>query len=101
MAYDIIWMPMARISYIQTLEYIREHWSYAELEAFQSATEDAITRISKFPEIYEYSPQSNTRRCVLSKQVSLYYQVNKSRQIVELLVFWDNRQDPQKLIVRE
>gem|GEM_PF-6586297 len=51
--------------------------------------------------IYEYSEQSDTHRCVLFSQISLFYQVQKQTKEVELLLFWDNRQDPENLRLGE
>jgi hypothetical protein len=37
----------------------------------------------------------NIHRCVVVKQVSLFYRIKSSH--IELLLFWDNRQNPSKL----
>jgi len=39
--------------------------------------------------------ESDTYKCVVLKQVSLFYRVKTNS--IELLVFWDNRQEPSKL----
>ena len=97
MAYTIIWSPKARLTYYQILEYLDEHWTFREIENFIDRTEEALSHISQNPLLYQYSDESNTYRCVLVKQVSLFYRL-KSDQ-VELLRFWDNRQDPAGLIL--
>lgn len=95
MSYSITWSPAARISYLTILEYVKEEWTYKEVEAFANHTEGVLELIRQNPSLYQYSKKSDTHRCVLTKQVSLFYRIRN--QEIELLVFWDNRQDPDKL----
>jgi len=96
MTCSVIWSPTARLSYYQILEYLDENWTIKELEAFINRTEEAIKHISQNPLLYPYSTESDTHRCVIVKQVSLFYRKNQTH--VELLVFWDSRQDPSNLL---
>lgn len=101
MSYDIIWMPRARISYTNILEYLEKNWSRTEVVSFRNHVGEVLEIIGKFPKIHEYSEENDTHRCVLTDQVSLYYQVKETQEIVELLVFWDNRQNPESLNLRD
>ena len=92
---SVIWSPTARITYFNILEYLEVNWTRKEVRAFTSRTEEVLDLIQQNPMLFPYSKESNIHRCVLAKQVSLYYQVKPGE--VELLVFWDNRQDPAKL----
>ena len=48
------------------------------------------------PEIFPKSEISKKyRKCVLSKQTTIYYKFNAKR--VEIIAFSDNRQDPNKI----
>jgi hypothetical protein len=58
-------------------------------------TDEVIRHISNNPLLYPYSKESNTHKCVVVKQVSLFYRVRP--HAIELLTFWDNRPDPAKL----
>ncbi|MBS1530265.1 MAG: type II toxin-antitoxin system RelE/ParE family toxin [Bacteroidetes bacterium] len=97
MSYPIIWSPRARISYYKILDYLDEQWTLREIENFIDRTEQALSHISRNPLLYQYSKANESYRCVLVKQVSLFYRI-KSTQ-VELLVFWDNRQNPARLLL--
>lgn len=97
MPLDIIWTPTARISYFEILQYLDDNFTQAELKEFEKLVREVLKLIGEFPKIYEYSEESDTHRCVLSPEVSLYYQVEENSQEIELLVFWDNRQDPDNL----
>jgi plasmid stabilization system protein ParE len=95
--YPIVWSPTARLTYYKILEYLVENWTFNELEVFIDRTEEVISHICENPFLYPYSALSDTHKCVLVKQVSLFYRVKSTT--IELLVFWDNRQDPTKLLL--
>ena len=96
MSYQIIWSPTARVTYFQILDYISFHWSSQEVVNFIERTDEVLVYIKKNPQQYSSSKMRNEiHRFVVTKQVSLYYQVNEKS--VELFIFWNNRQDPSKL----
>jgi plasmid stabilization system protein ParE len=95
MSKPAVWSPIAKITYFQILEYLDENWTKKELRAFVLRTQEAIAHICANPLLYPYSEESNTHRCVIVKQVSLFYRNQPSS--IELLLFWDNRQDLLKL----
>lgn len=97
MPYHITWSPRARISYLNILEYLSNEWTSKEVETFFERTESVLNSIRQHPALFEYSPKSNTHRCVLTEQITLFYRVKSPEQTIELLVFWDTRQDPDKL----
>lgn len=97
MTVSVTWSPTAKRTYYQILEYLDKNWTQKELTAFITRTEEAIGSICTNPLLYPYSKESDTHKCVLVKQVSLFYRKQKSD--IELLVFWDNRQDPSKLVL--
>jgi hypothetical protein len=76
-SYTVIWCPKARITYYQIMEYLLEQWTFKELDTFISRTEEAITHICNNPLLYPYSKESDTHKCVLVKQISLFYRVKK------------------------
>lgn len=96
-SYSITWSPTAKLTYYQILEYLEERWTIKELEAFISRTEEVINRISNNPLLYPCSEEAGIHKCVVVKQVSLFYRIEAAS--AELLVFWDNRQDPAKLLL--
>lgn len=94
-SYQIIWSPTAKVSYYSILEYLNENWTFRELRAFVNRTDYVIKHIQLNPLLYSFSKKSGTHKCVLVKQVSLFYRINGD--FVELLVFWDTRQNPAKI----
>lgn len=94
-SYSVIWSPTARLTYYKILEYLDENWTMRELQSFIDRTEEVINHICDNPLLYPYSNESNIHKCVVVKQISLFYRVKENA--IELLVFWDNRQDPAKI----
>ncbi len=89
------WSTTAKRTYFQIVEYLLEKWTKEEAEGFILRVEKVLEYIQENPFLYPYSKTSDTFKCVVVKQVSLFYRLKPDQ--VELLVFWDNRQDPSKL----
>lgn len=96
-SYTVIWSPSARLSYYQILEYLEERWPIKVLENFINRTAEVLNLICKNPLLYPFSKESEIHKCVVVKQVSLFYRIKETS--VELLIFWDNRQSITKLIL--
>ncbi|MES2807756.1 MAG: type II toxin-antitoxin system RelE/ParE family toxin [Bacteroidota bacterium] len=94
-SFEVSWSPKAKATYFNIINYINSEWTYKEVEAFINRTDEAIAHIKQNPLLFPYSIKSNTRRCVVVPQVSLYYEVDGD--IINLLIFWSNRQDSAKL----
>ena len=95
MSYQIIWSPKANHIYQQILKYLQEKWTEREINNFIKRTEAVLSFINQNPLLYRYSKQNNSYKCVVTEQTSLIYQINQDK--IELLFFWDNRQNPDKL----
>lgn len=96
MRYKIRWSHQARISYLSILEYLEINWSFKEVEEFILRLEEVIRFASIQPGIYPSSDvKRNIRRAVITKQVSLFFEINDG--YVDLLFLWDNRQDPSNM----
>ncbi len=91
----IIWSPKARITYFQILDYLEQNWSPKEILNFTSRTEKVLELISTHPKLFHYSRSKDIFKCVLNRQISLFYRIRGEN--IELLLFWDARQDPKKL----
>jgi len=78
--YDIIWSPIARLTYFDTLEYLQLNWPEQTLEDFINRTNEVLNLISKNPLLYAYSKEINVYKCVVVKQISLFYRIRITRQ---------------------
>jgi plasmid stabilization system protein ParE len=95
MAYSIKWSPVSEITYADVLDYLAEKWGLKEVEGFMDRTDEVIGFIQQNPKQYIYSKRKKAYRAVVTKQVSLYYRIQSKE--VELLLFWDTRQNPDNL----
>lgn len=92
--YNLIWSPKAKEEYATLLIYIREWYGTDAALRFLGQTEKIIESIVRFPYAYPASDKvPGLRKAVITKQSSLFYRITNSQ--IELLHFWDNRQDLQ------
>ncbi len=92
---EIKWTEKAQSDFDSILDFLLSDFSIKEVEKFINLTEDTLFLISKTPLMFPKAKNNNVRKCVLVKQVNLYYRVHKNQ--IELLTFWDNRRNPEKL----
>jgi len=69
-----------------------------EIDRFINRTGQIIQHISEYPKHYPYSAENDSYKRVFISQVSLFYRLKNNE--IELLIFWDNRQNPDKLILK-
>ena len=57
-----------------------------------------LEQIKQNPEMFEESrKKKNVRKGFVTKHNTLYYRVRPRKKELQLLLFWDNRQDPEDL----
>ena len=97
MNYSVKWLPEAEITYANVIEHMEEKWTAKEINSFLDRTYEVIGFITQNPKQYLYSKKKEVYRAVVTRQVSLFYRIKQTE--IELLIFWDTRQDPDKLKV--
>ena len=91
----IKWLPEAEVTYALVLEYLEKNWTSREVIKFIDRTDEVINYLAENPKQYIYSKKKDAYRAVVTMQVSLYYRIKSTE--IELMIFWDTRQDPNKL----
>ncbi|QOG02801.1 type II toxin-antitoxin system RelE/ParE family toxin [Flavobacterium sp. MDT1-60] len=92
----IIFSKNAEKSLFELFEYLEIKWSKKVKDKFISNLDKVIYLIQIEPEIFPKSElNKNYHKCVLSKQTTIYYKFNTKR--VEIIAFFDTRQDPNKI----
>lgn len=86
----VIWSPTARRSLRRTSDFILELWNEQVKTEFISQLNFRIAQIQKNPELAPTFEDSDIRKLVIHKSVSLFY-LNFPDH-VRLLLVWDNRQ---------
>ena len=94
----ISWTPTARKTYFKVLDHLAEEWTKREVGIFINEVESLLEQIKSNPEMYQASRKKrNVRKALITEQTTLYYRIKPRKKELELITFWDNRQDPRKL----
>jgi plasmid stabilization system protein ParE len=92
----IIFSKNAEKSLFELFEYLEIKWSKKVKDKFISNLDKVIYLIQIEPETFPKSElNKNYRKCVLSKQTTIYYKFNTKR--IEIIAFFDTRQNPNKI----
>jgi plasmid stabilization system protein ParE len=95
----IRWTTTAKQSYFNVLDYLKDTWSERESISFIEEVDNLLDQIARYPKMFpESSKKSHVRKAFITKHNTLYYQYNQLKKELVLLTFWDNRQDPEKMI---
>ncbi|MFC3199059.1 hypothetical protein ACFOET_15650 [Parapedobacter deserti] len=75
-----------------TVSIIERDWGDRYVNRFLNQLDDVVEKIQTYPYLFQAIPiNPKYRRCVISKQTSLVYEVTDSKII--LLYLFDNRQE--------
>lgn len=89
--YTIKWTPKALDSFEAITLQLIERWNIETARSFDKKVEIALNQLKTNPKIFQTSKKFKLRKCVIHKNVSLIYRINKNT--VELIVFVDNRDE--------
>lgn len=96
--YQIIWSEPAQKDYWQNIDFLIENWYNEQVQNFITAVDKCIKTIVKNPKTFALTEYKNVRSVLVVKQITLFYRI-KDENTIELIRFWNNFQDPQKLKV--
>jgi len=97
MGFEIIWTPKAIQTFSKRIEYLEENWTEKEIFKFTNLVNGYLKRLKRQPWIYRKSARlKHTHIGVIIKQVSLVYRVKPKSNVIELIAFLDNRQNPKQ-----
>ena len=91
-----IWTETASFEYEQNIDYVLQRWSEKEALRFINKVESIIYDLKKETIEYPLTERENIRKCVITKQITLFYEIDSNNNLV-LLSFWNNYQDTEKL----
>ncbi|HBS87070.1 MAG: hypothetical protein A2W91_02530 [Bacteroidetes bacterium GWF2_38_335] len=90
--YQIIWSPIAELTYLETISFILENWTVKEASDFEEKVESLLNLLKTQKNLCPPSKhEKHLRRCVITTQTSLIYQFSKDT--IEIVAFFDNRSD--------
>jgi len=94
----VTFSPKAIENTKEIILYLKKEWSEKSAKKFINILREKISYIKRFPNSYHsLSGKEHIRRCVVSKQITLYYRLIKNE--IEVITLFDSRQNPNKLKV--
>lgn len=90
------WMPRAVKSFFKIGDFLEENFGEKQTDEFIQQVGRTIERIQKQTNMYKATKKETIRKGFVNKYVSLFYKVKTQKKEIDLLEFWDNRQDPKK-----
>lgn len=93
---SVFWSDEAKLDYWNNIDYLLHKWTVKEAQQFIQKVSKTIELIQ--PETIVFTPThyKKVNKVIVTKQISLFYRINSDNQI-ELLRFWNNYQNPEKL----
>jgi plasmid stabilization system protein ParE len=91
---EIYWSTLSKISFSEEIYFILRKWNQIEVDKFSELVYDYLERLTKNPEIGIYNSKFNCYSIVISKQSTLFYRILESEKKIELILFWNNKQNP-------
>ena len=96
MSLPVIWSPASREEYAEILQYVNSEFGTDAALRVMDKIEATIEHIASFPRAYPFSEiRPDIHKAVISPQTSLLYRIAETQ--IQLLHFWDNRQDPRRM----
>ena len=96
MAYKLYWSEEAVSNLEGIISFLESNWTEKEIDKFKHLLSKNLELITIFPTIFPKSEKiPNLRRAVLSKQISIFYQIIE--ETIYITYLFDNRQSQDKL----
>lgn len=89
---DVIWSVKAETSFKLIIDQIEIAWSFQTASKFIIRTDKLLQTLKQNPLLFAETKIFGVRKAIITKQTSVLYKVSKTH--IEILFFWDNRQDP-------
>ncbi|MBI2270580.1 MAG: type II toxin-antitoxin system RelE/ParE family toxin [Bacteroidetes bacterium] len=91
----IIWSDNAKSDYDENILFLLNKWGLKEAKEFVDEVDFVLDNLPHMAEMFPLSDYKEIRKGLICKQISLLYRVQSDR--IELLRFWNNYQNPEKL----
>lgn len=93
----IVWTKSAELSYVEEIEFINRKWSLVEVAKFMDLVDVFVNKLKSGIIEGKVSPKTNIRSFVISRQTTLFFDFQKDKKRIELLLFWNNKRNPKEL----
>jgi plasmid stabilization system protein ParE len=97
MAYKIIWSPEALETFNDIVEYLNKTFTQKEVAKFVGIVNRRLLLLQTLPQTFRSAARTSKRRkTVIHKRTILFYKIREKNKEVELLYFFNTRQNPNK-----
>jgi len=94
LAFEVVYSLRARQEEIELLDYIIANFGKEKAKDVYDKIERVLEQIAEMPDMYRSSKkQKGLRKCVFSKQTSIYYRVQDNQ--IQVVSFRPNRKNPK------
>jgi plasmid stabilization system protein ParE len=95
---EVLWTNSAKTSFDHIVEYLQNAWTEKEVTKFINRTTEIIAALKRYPEMCRPSAKrKNVRIAILNKHTQLVYHYKPRNKQIEILLFWDTKQNPATL----
>ena len=95
---EIKWTKEAELSFDEVYEFLFYQWNLKIAKRLVELVNEKIIDIVHFPNRHLlYDKNENIRKVTVHPHITLFYRNLEYEQIIEILLFWDNRQNPKNL----
>jgi len=93
----INWTPESINTFEQIIENIYKYWTQKEVIIFIKQAEKTIEQIRTNPYMFVTSNKKmQVRKGFVNSLISIFYKVDIQNNKIDILTFWNNRQNPNK-----
>lgn len=95
---EIVWTKLAKITYIEVLENLKNRWAKKELKNFKDLTNELLEKVKNKKVVHLYANEKlGVRKGKVHKNVSLFYREDRENNKIYLITFFNNRMKPKTL----
>ena len=91
----VLWNNKAKLDYFENIDFLLREWSIKEAQQFIDEVYETEFILKQGIIEFQDTNILNVKRCVICKQITLFYRIIDKKNI-ELLRFWNNYQDDKK-----
>ena len=95
---NVYWTKLAEITYFEIIQNLMDRWSLKEVIEFKEKTTTLIKYLEKGIINCAHDKTLNINKCIIHKNVSLYYREDKKLNKIFLIVFYQNRMNPKTVL---
>jgi plasmid stabilization system protein ParE len=98
MAYKVTWSPEAVETFDVIVDYLGRMFTQKEVAKFVGITNRRVLLLQQIPHSFRTTARTSKRRkTVLHKRAILFYKIRERKREVELLYFFNTRQNPRRI----